>query len=801
MTDAAWQVRFRGYDPALQGLREALTTLANGYLGTRGALAEAEADGTHYPGTYPAGCYNRRTSRIADRDVEIEDLVNAPNWLCLQLRIGEDPWLHPDTAEVLDFEQRLDLAAGALHITRDLRDAAGRETRIRERRMTDIQAPHLLAVEWTVTPLNWSGPVCVRSALDGGVTNAGVARYRAFDGRHLRPVDSAADATGLRLTLETVQSAIRIGLAARTTLSLDGAALALTPECTRTEDRCAQLFATEVAEGACLIVGKTVALVTSRDPAISEPGWSAARQLEAAPDPATLFERQARAWRHRWRPYDLHVTAADESNTRLSQVLRLHQFHLLQCVPARPHLRNDSIPARGLHGEAYHGHVFWDELFILPPLLLGDPRDVYSLLAYRHERLDAARAAARAAGLRGAMFPWQSGSDGREETQSLHLNPRSQRWLPDNSLRQRHVSSAVAYNMWQALQAGGDPMLAPEHAGEVILEVARFWASLASYNPTTGRYDIAGVVGPDEYHDAYPDAEEPGLVNNAYTNVMAAWVLCRAFDLLAQLPADRAAALRDLLALDDAELAHWDSVSRRLAVPFVEGDLIAQFEGYAALAELDWDGLRARYDNIQRLDRILEAEGDTPNRYKAGKQADVLMLLYLLSSDELGRLMARLGYGFDPASLPRLIDYYMARTSHGSTLSNVVHAWVLARHDPERSWRMFQEALDSDICDVQGGTTAEGIHVGAMAGTVDLMQRCYTGLSLCAGRLAFAPVLPEAVARLSFPMRYRGQRLQVTLTRAHLDLETARDIDRPIPIAVNGTETDIAPGTHRRFDL
>jgi alpha,alpha-trehalase len=742
------------------------------------------------------------TSRIAGRDVEIEDLVNAPNWLPLQLRADGDPWLHPDSAEVLSYEQRLDLAAGALHGERVLRDSRGRETRIVERRLVHIQAPHLLALEWTVTPLNWGGHLELRAALDGRVTNAGVARYQAFDGRHLRPVASQASAQMLSLTVETVQSHIRIGLAARTELALDGAPLQLTPDLEEAEGLCAQVFATTVQEGSRLVVRKTVALATSRDPAISEAGLAAVEELRAAPDLPTLFDRQARAWRHRWQRYALEVADGEgDDGNRVAQLLRLHQFHLLQCVPARPHLRNDSIPARGLHGEAYHGHVFWDELFILPPLMLCEPEAAHTLLAYRHERLDAARAAARAAGYRGAMFPWQSGSDGREETQSLHLNPRSQRWLPDNSLLQRHVSSAVAYNMWQYLQASGDQAFASNHAAEVILEVARFWASAATWNTATERYDISGVVGPDEYHDAYPDSDRPGLVNNAYTNVMAAWVLCRAFDLLERLPADRAAALRDLLELDDAELAHWDRVSRRLAVPFVEDGLIAQFQGYQDLQELDWEGLRARYDNIQRLDRILEAEGDSPNRYKASKQADALMLFYLLSAGELGRLMERLGYPFDPAGIPRTVDYYLARTSHGSTLSSVVHAWVLARRDRARSWRLFREALDSDICDVQGGTTAEGIHVGAMAGTVDLVQRCYSGLELRADGLAFDPELPAELSRLAFPMRYRGQRLQVTLTRSALELQVANDIDLAIPVAVDHTTRTLAPGERASFPL
>ena len=213
---------------------------------------------------------------------------------------------------------------------------------------------------------------------------------------------------------------------------------------------------------------------------------------------------------------------------------------------------------------------------------------------------------------------------------------------------------------------------------------------------------IRGVVGPDEYHDAYPGSERPGIDNNAYTNAMAAWVLWRAQDVLDALPEQRREELSHTLGLRREELERWDEISRKLFLPFHDDGIISQFEGYEELEELDWEGYRARYGNIQRLDRILEAEGDSPNRYKASKQADVLMLFYLLSADELRKLFDRLGYPFEYDTIPKNIEYYLARTSHGSTLSEVVHAWVLVRSDRERAWKLFSEALESDLLDTPG---------------------------------------------------------------------------------------------------
>ena len=209
---------------------------------------------------------------------------------------------------------------------------------------------------------------------------------------------------------------------------------------------------------------------------------------------------------------------------RVQQLLRLHVSHILQVCS--PHTTNHDagVPARGLNGEAYRGHVFWDELYVFRYLTSRLPDVTRELLMYRYRRLGEARAAAREAGYKGAMFPWQSGSDGSEETQIVHLNPLSGHWDPDLSHRQRHVNAAIFYNVWHYHQATDDLDFLRDYGAEMMLEIARFWGSIAHLNPERDRYEIHGVMGPDEFHEKYPGAEESGLRNNAYTNVMVAWI-------------------------------------------------------------------------------------------------------------------------------------------------------------------------------------------------------------------------------------------------------------------------------------
>jgi len=422
------------------------------------------------------------------------------------------------------------------------------------------------------------------------------------------------------------------------------------------------------------------------------------------------------------------------------------------------------------------------------------------LLQYRYRRLDQARWAATQAGYAGAMFPWQSASSGREETQTMHLNPVSGRWLPDASHLQRHVNAAIVYNTWQYYQATGDLDFLRFYGAEMILEIARFWASTATYNHALDRYEIKGVMGPDEYHERYPDRDEPGLDNNAYTNLMAVWCLCRAFDTLGLLPRASAQDLKERLSISERELDHWRDVSRKMRVCFHD-DVISQFEGYENLAELDWELYRARYGDISRLDRILESEGLSTNSYKLSKQADVMMLHYLLSSDGLGELLSHLGYDADHGLIERCVEYYERRTAHGSTLSRVVHAWLHARRDPERSWRMLVEAARGDLDDLHDGTTREGIHLGAMAGTLDIVQRAYTGLETQGDMLRLDPAVPVALGSLAFTIRYRGHLVDLEFTTDVVRVRVDIDEGEPITVSIRGEHHELVPGELLEVDL
>jgi trehalose/maltose hydrolase-like predicted phosphorylase len=292
----------------------------------------------------------------------------------------------------------------------------GRVLRVVQRRLVSMDRPHLAGLETTLVPEGWSGRISIRSGVDTSVVNANAVEYRPLGHRHL--VQLAAEHLGDRLVVEvqTTESKVRVATAIRTIVS--GA------------------DAEPVLEGGTdpVVVEKMAAVMTSRDAAIASPRDGALAELERADYGfAEAVRRHVQAWQRLWEHFDVDV----ESDDPVQLAVNLHVFHMLQTISPHTAGLDAGVPARGLHGEGYQGHIFWDELFVLPLYVMRTSAVARSLLDYRWRRLDAARQAAKDAGHRGAMFPWQSGSDGREDTPRRLFNPRSQRWLSDNSSRQR----------------------------------------------------------------------------------------------------------------------------------------------------------------------------------------------------------------------------------------------------------------------------------------------------------------------------------------------------------------------------
>ncbi|MBU1864473.1 MAG: glycoside hydrolase family 65 protein [Candidatus Omnitrophica bacterium] len=559
---SSWKIIYQNFNPEEEKLREALCTLGNGYFATRGAQPEAFDSESHYPGTYVAGGYNKIGTPLAGRTIYNEDLVNCPNWLIIRFKIDNGEWVTLSSSTILSYRQELDMHRGILTRNTRLKSKDGKITTVETCRIVSMANPHVAAMKYVITPENYEGRITIQSMLDGTVINNGVARYRQLRSKHLIPWSvQTFDRDGISLSVKTSQSNIYISQACRIKIFVNNKKMRTRCEIIKkNKGKIYQECTFFVKKKKSYAVEKIVSLFTSKDSGIKNYRHAAISVFKKQHTFTALLKEHVRAWKTLWEMFDIKITG----DAFAQKVLRLHMFHLIQTASKHSITVDAGMPARGLHGEAYRGHIFWDELFIMPLYDFHVPEISKSLLMYRYRRLGQARKYAKKYGYNGAMFPWQSGSSGVEETQIVHLNPLSGKWGPDYSSIQRHISFAIAYNVWQYWQRTGDKSFFIRYGAEMILSIAQFVSSLAKYDQKKGRYYTEGIMGPDEFHEQLPGSKKHGLKNNSYSNVFMVWTLRKALETINAIisPHEKGRLLRKLN-ITQKELSRWMLLQRK----------------------------------------------------------------------------------------------------------------------------------------------------------------------------------------------------------------------------------------------
>lgn len=779
-----WRLDYYGFTPGKDEYSvESLLTVGNGFMGLRGTTPEMEITEETYPATYLASFYNTAYSQVADRTIANEDFVNGPNLQKIYPVVdGEKITL---TAEnVHSLHRSLDLRTGLMTATGLIDLGAGRQLAVESQKIVSMAQREFYSLRYRIAPIGFSGELQLVTEADGTVYNYNVARYRSLENRHLDILKTDVLGPQAMLAARTKDSQITLlqqsclggPLLEQGTLTTDV-----------TAEKVFQTVTFTAQVGQWYEIEKTVRAAQFRK---EEPQPQMNLAPESFPGFAELSAASAAAWQKLWQKAAVTVTG----DLMSQKLLNIHTYHLLASAsPAGNRKLDASVTARGLHGEAYRGHIFWDELFILPFYILRFPETARQLLMYRYLRLPAAKTDAANAGYQGAMFPWQSGLDGTEQSQELHLNPISGEWKEDHSRRQRHVSLAIAYNVWQYWHNTGDRAFMEDYGLELILEIAHFWQSIARFDKASGRYSIASVMGPDEFHEAYPGAAEGGLKDNAYTNMMVVWLFEEVAALKDELGTAAFAAIQEKTGITDEVLTAMETIRHQLRLVIDEAGIIAQFDGYFGLKDLDWEAYREKYGNIYRLDRILNAEGKSADSYKVAKQADSLMIYYNFSKGQVDEILQDLGYRdqLPAAYVSENLHYYLARTSHGSTLSRVVHAQLAAMvGENDLAWQLYQEALYSDYQDIQGGTTAEGIHAGVMAATLYIPLTTFAGMDVREELLHFEPNLPQAWDSVAYQITVKNIDYSVKVTTTEVCLTASR----PSRVIIKGEPVNLTAG-------
>lgn len=751
----AWKLEYHTYHKDGESVREAICTVGNGYVGSRGCHAtERDNNEEHYPGTYLAGIFNKLTSNVHGKNVDNTDIVNIPDWRLIQMKINGKK-RSPFKEELLEYKQELNLKEGTLTQDITFRDSKDQETRIVTKRFASMDDPHNVAIQFSVTPLNYSGDISLGSFLDGNIKNNNVARYRQLKQQHLVLQKKAVMKKNLFIHMQTNQSQHTIMLRAQHSFS--GKA---SRKITEHKDAIGEIFSFKGVQKKTYTLEKVVTIrhsVESRNPKKD----LFATELQSF---SQELKKHKQALAKLWKIADIAI----KGDLWTQRVIRLHIFHLL--ATASPHNKHldAGMPARGIHGEGYRGHIFWDTLYVLPFYTTRFPETAKALLKYRYRRLPAAEKYAEQYGYEGAMFPWQSADTGDEETQTLHYNPNNKTWGPDMSSRQRHVSIAIFYNFWKLYTTTNDQQFLEEYGSDVMLEIARFWASLAQKG-NGKRYHIEGVMGPDEFHEKLPRQKEGGLKDNAYTNIMVSWLLTKAISIAEMFP--------DKLEVSQEEILKWKDVSDNLSLN-VKNGIIEQFDGYFKLPELDWKQYRKKYGDVSRMDRILKAEGKSPDSFKVTKQADMLMPYFTLDINEVSSILKKMGVSVtSPITfLKKQYTYYEPRTSHGSTLSKIVHGVISSAMSNEKLTRkFFDDSLISDVSETIRKDTAEGIHTGLMAGTIDFVVRRFAGVNYQKEVLDISPGLPEDWKELRFRMIHKEIWYDILVTQKYCEVKPSKN--------------------------
>lgn len=785
-----WHLDYFGeYEKKRNYGQEAMLTIGNGYFGLRGAYVESRADEDNYPGTYVAGVYNQLTTKIGDHDVTNEDLVNLPNAQFLTFGVDHQTPFTINPNDIQDIYRSLDLKHGTLTTTMHIQLSTGHDLAVTTTKIANMKNWHDYAIQYTITPINFSGTLQVYSEIDGSVINGNVERYQDFDQQHLHITGMSSRDNQIYMTGETRNSHIEFAIGS--SLQLLGQKKAPQLEVSNQENHVKQVMSIDVSVGHTYVFEKNVSIYTSLETHDQPLIEAAGNDISEASFNQTAKE-SANYWKAAWDNFDIQIST-DITSQKLT---RVNLFHAMVSAAAVGSGKLDaSVGARGLHGEAYRGHVFWDEMFILPFYTLHYPELTKQLLMYRYRRLDAARDYAKQEHYEGAMYPWQSGQTGDEQSQFLHLNPTSHQWDPDNSRLQRHVSLAIAFNVINYTQVTGDHEFMNQYGLEMLLSIAKFWISATTYNAKEKRYSISHVMGPDEFHENYPNADEPGLTNNTYTNIMVAWLFNYLIELQPQVPKKTFAKVAETSNFDQSLFEKMTDIAHKLKLDINKNGIMAQFEGYFELPALNFDAYRRKYGDISRIDRLLKAEGKTPDAYQVAKQADTLMAYYVLNIDEVDHILGQLGYQLPQEYLTKNIQYYLNRTTHGSTLSRIVYSVLTEMDDNmDQSWSLFSTALFSDYYDIQGGTTAEGIHLGVMGATLMIETRNYGGVDSLGRTISIHPNLPTQWSKLQFKQLIRGHWYEFEITQSQIQMTTDTDVTvnvegQPVALKANQTKT------------
>ncbi len=755
-SNAEWIVSEDRIEREKMGVQEAILTLGNGYLGSRGVLEEGYAEG--YAGTYLAGVYDNSGGQSFA-------IVNAPNPLAVEVYV-DDKKLSADQMEVVEHRRWLDMKRAVLSRHTIFSDGA-RTYEYESSRFFSLADIHVGLASISFRSLDADVSVVVKCAIDGTTRNEMHAVGGPRKHYQVTQAEALADGTSY-LEVKTNDLGIVIGMATTADLStstpgVDGEKVGRSHQ-----ESVIREYRFRAERGEPYQLDQYISIHTSRetDGDIRSACLEGTQQAQAR-GAALLLGDHVSAWEERWRTADIEI----DGDRSIEQALRFDMYHLLAAMA--PEDLDVSLAPKTLSGEWYQGHVFWDtEIFMLPFFVYCSPELARNLLMYRARRLPQARQCAEAQNYKGALWPWESADSGREQTPETWVNFDGTVLPVYNATREHHIAADVIYAIHLYYEHTADEDFMLRHGAEMVFETARFWASRVVRDEQSGCYEIRMVIGPNEFQE--------GVDNNSYTNAMARWTLgyaCQLYQDLRQRHPGPFRSLTSSIGLTDGEVDSWGEIAEGLVFLMGPDGLIEEFDGYfdrrdVTIREWDEHGM-PRWPGDVSLAEVKETQ--------LIKQADVILLLYLLS-DQFSVDEKRVNF-----------EYYEPRTTHMSSLS-VTSYGILARElgDNEKAYRYLHHAARVDLENIHGNTHL-GVHAAELGGAWQMAIRGFAGVRARNGVLRVNPTLPRQWESMRFRAWFRGSLVELAISEAKTEA-CMLEGEQAVTLEIYGHKVVLEPG-------
>lgn len=753
-----WIVSEEIFNTNYLGKCEATMCLGNGYMGIRSATEETYLNETR--DHFVSGTFNKFDEN------EVTELPNIPDFTKLNIVLDGER-LDLEKGEVKNYSRDLNLKTGV--ITREFNwSFKGKEYHFLSKRFVSLKELNLFSMEVEITPLTESATVSISSGINGQVTNSGAQHFHEGEKRIYNKKFIEMISTTTNSKIDFVQMTTH-------TIKKNNVELEIAPELNMDRRKVSVAYKVEVSKNEKLTLEKLCTVNTTRDlvhegKELKDIRREALAQIESFDKVGfeALLTESANEWSKKWEAIDMTINSKEEFD---QLAIRFAQYHLIVMTPA--HDSRMGVGAKGLSGEGYKGHSFWDtELFLMPFFTYTMPEVARSLAKYRFETLSGARKKATDNGYVGAMFPWESAwKDDGEVTPvwgavDIVTGKATKIW---SGFIEQHITCDVAYALWQYYMVTKDEEFMENYGFEILFDTAIFWASRLEWNEEKKEYHINNVIGPDEYKEH--------VNNNAFTNYMANWNLNLAIEYYSKLKSEKPTifnVLNEKLDLD-LNLKIWkDKVTKiYLPEPRKEDRVIPQDDTYLTKEIIDL----TKYKNQDHVGSLFKDYSlDQVNEIQVSKQADIMVLFYLLEN--------RFSNDIKKANW----DYYEPKTLHDSSLSLSTHC-VLASdmNDKEMAYDLFRRASEIDL-GPNMKTSDHGIHAASLGGIWQCIVNGFAGVRMLGGDLRIDPKLPDNWNDLRFPLNWHGVNLTIEVNKEILTITRNSENMREIKFTVFGKE-------------